>query len=135
MVNDEKEWVQNVNITKFGSGVIQPGSIVKITLYLMNPLTAYSLSQKAVRVTLINLLGQTLSKGSYSLAGVYPNLNSFIASQLSSYLFRESNKICGQSNVLNITISIPIDIAPQTFLYIILPNAYYTFANQMGYAI
>lgn len=116
--------------------MLMPSTSIKLILYLMNPWTAYSFGQKNITAVQLNSLNQQVARGSILLNSIYPNVTSFTPATLQSYSFLETNRQCDGENMFNLTITWPVTIPTQTYLYIILPSVYFSFvANQVGYEV
>ncbi len=87
-LNDGKDWIQYVSISNFSYVQIYPNTPVKLTLYLINPWTAYPFAQKSITAVLFNSMGQTTSKGLIYLSSIYANITSFTASAVSNHFFQ-----------------------------------------------
>ncbi len=135
-VNDNKEWIQTITVSNFGQSMLMPSTSVKLILYLMNPLTAYSFGQKNITAVQFNSMNQQVARGSILLNSIYPNVTLFTPATLQFYSFLESSRQCDRENIFNLTITWPVTIPTQTYVYIILPNFYFSFiANQAGYEV
>lgn len=134
-VNDGEDWIQYVTVSNFTGVQLQPNISFTLTLYFMNPWTAYTLTQKNISAISYNSLGQATSLGVVNLTSIYPNLVSFTPVQLSNFTLLDETKQCSQNNTLVFNISLPVNIGTQTYLYFIISMAYYTLTNQTGYEI
>lgn len=124
-LNDGKDWLQYVTLSNFTGVQLQPNTPFILTLYLINPYTAYSLTQKTISAILYNSLGQQTSRGSVDLTSIYPALTTFTPVQLPTYTLIESTKLCSMNNTLSFNITLPINVGTQTYLYFVVPMAYY----------
>ncbi len=52
-VNDNIEWLQYVYVNNLGFNVVPSGTIIKVSLYLTNPFTAYSFTNKFISIASI----------------------------------------------------------------------------------
>lgn len=134
-LNDGKDWLQYVTLNNFTGVQLQPNTPFTLTLYLINPYTAYPLTQKTISAILYNSLGQATSRGSVDLTSIYPGLETFTPVPLQTYTLLESTKQCSINNTLSLNITLPINVGTQTYLYFVVPMAYYVIENQTGYSI
>ncbi len=125
--------MQYVTVSNFGYMQLMPNTTIKIILYFINPYTAYSFGQKNITVIQYNSLYQQVAKGYILLNSLYPNLSSFTPVNIANYNFIEMNKMCNSDNYFNLTITLPVNISSQTYLYLVLPTAYFIYANQTGF--
>lgn len=135
-VNDNREWIQTITVSNFGQSILMPSTTVKLILYLMNPWTAYSFGQKNITAVQLNSMNQQVARGSILLNSIYPNVTAFNPATLQAFSFIEMNRQCDGENVLNLTITLPVTIPTQTYLYLILPSVYFSLvAGQVGFEV
>ena len=117
--------MQYVTLSNFSNVQLQPNTSFTLTLYLINPYTAYTFTQKTISAILYNSLGQATSRGSVDLTSIYPGLETFTPVQLLTYTLLESTKQCSLNNTLSFNITLPINVGTQTWVYFVVPKAYY----------
>lgn len=86
-MDDGKEWIQFVTVSNFGFAQLTPSTTMKLTLYLMNPWTAYPFAQKSITAIQYNSIEQQVAQGSILLTQIHPNLTSFTPSLVPYFSF------------------------------------------------
>ena len=86
-VNDNSDWTQYITVSNFGQMPLTQAAQIKLTLYLMNPWTAYAFGQRNISAIQYNSMNQQVARGEVLLNSIYPNATSFTAVTLSNYNF------------------------------------------------
>ena len=85
--NDSSSWLQYIQINNLGPTVIPTGSIIKVTLYLTNPFTAYPFNLNKISVIFSNPQAQPISSGSVLLSSLNGSVTGFTPATIGTYSF------------------------------------------------
>jgi hypothetical protein len=83
--NDPSSWLQYVQINNLGPALIPSGSIIKVTLHLTNPFTAYSFNLNQITAIFLSPQAQPISSGNYLLSSFNGSVAGFSPAAISTY--------------------------------------------------